>query len=159
MIFRNTALALITICTLTVSAWADVIVNWENGFEVDIPSTWLRQEGGLAGVKLASDDVKLNIEPYSGVTMQHQIERLHEEAKKDHYDFKTERTFTLHEVPAQEMIFYKNGRYKFYYVLMAGSRGFLMTLMSDSTDSEAFLEAQDIVMGFKVLPPDQVQKR
>lgn len=159
MKFRNTLLVFFLACTLLSPSSADVIVNWENGFELELPSTWLRQEGGGEGVKLASDDVKLNIEPFAGVTMKHQIERLHAETKKDGFGFKKERTFTLHEVPAQEMIFYKNGRYKFYYVLMAGARGFLLTLTSDSTDSEAFLEAQDIVMGFRVLPPDQVQQR
>ncbi len=158
MKFRNMIVTLSLSWILIVSAGADILVNWENGFELELPSTWLRQEGGVDGVKLASDDVKLIIEPYAGVTMKHQIERLHTETKRDGFNFKKERTFTLHEVPAQEMIFYKNGRYKFYYVLMAGSRGFLLTLTSDSTDSEAFLEAQDIVMGFRVLPPDQQQR-
>jgi hypothetical protein len=131
---------------------ADTVVNWELGIEVDVPPTWLRHEGGANGLKLASEDVRLDIVPYTGVTQAGQIERLHKETKAAGYQFKTERSYPIHEVPTHEMTFYKDGKYLIYYVLMAGSRGFLLTLRSEGTESPSFLEAQDIINNFRVLP-------
>ena len=97
----------------------------------------------------------MQVEPYSGITLDGQIERLHEITKADGYQFKTERSFVLNQTPAHEMIFFKNGEYKIYYVLMAGTRGFLWTVESESTDSDAFLESQEIIYSFKVQPRDE----
>lgn len=134
------------------AARADTLVNWELGFEIDVPTTWLRQEGGANGLKLASDDVRLDVVPYSGVSLAAEIERLHKQTKADGYQFKSEKSYALHEVPAHEMVFYRDGRYKIYQVLMAGSRGFLLTLTSEGTDSEAFRQAQDVIASFRVKP-------
>lgn len=131
---------------------ADTLVNWELGFEIDVPTSWLRQEGGSNGLKLASEDVRIDIVPYSGVSLSTQIERLHKQTKADGYGFKSEKSYTLHEVPAHEMVFYKDGRYKIYHVLLAGARGFLLTLQSEGTDSQAFREAQDVISSFRVKP-------
>lgn len=131
---------------------ADTLVNWELGFEIDVPTTWLRQEGGANGLKLASEDVKLDIVPFSGLTLTAQIERLHKQTKADGYQFKSERSYALHEVPAHEMVFYKDGEYKIYHVLLAGSRGFLLTLRSQGMDSEAFKESQAAIGSFRVKP-------
>ena len=135
-------------------ACAEPLVNWENGFEINLPATWLRQEGGAKGIKVASDDVRINFEPYFGTTMAEQIERLHKETKANGYQFKNERSYTIHEVPAHEMVFYRDGKYLIYYVLVAGHRGFLITLQSEGTDSVAFREAQDIISDFRVKPRD-----
>jgi hypothetical protein len=140
------------ILLLSSPLWADTLANWELGFEVDVPTVWLRQEGGAAGTRLAYDDVRLDIEPYSGITQSAQIERLHHETKAAGYQFKSEKSFPIHEVPAHEMIFYKDGKYLIYYVLMAGSRGFLLTLRSEGQDSEAFRQAQDVIANFRVMP-------
>ena len=94
----------------------------------------------------------MQVEPFSGITLDNQIVRLHEVTKADGYQFKTERSFVLNQTPAHEMIFFKDGEYKIYYALMAGERGFLWTLESESTDSEAFLESQQILYSFKVIP-------
>jgi hypothetical protein len=158
MSLRNALFCLLFCCLAQGGALADTLVNWENGFEVDVPTTWLRQEGGAAGMKLASDDVRMSIEPYSGITQSAQIERLHKETKEQGYEFKSERSYPIHEVPAHEMIFYKDGRYLIYYVLMAGQRGFLITLQSEGTDSAAFRQAQDVIANFRVTP-SQVPQR
>jgi hypothetical protein len=133
-------------------AQADTLVNWQLGYEVDVPPTWLRQEGGANGTKLSSEDVRLDVVPFSGSSQSSEIARLHKETKAQGYQFKTERSFTVHEVPAHEMIFYRGGRYLIYYVLMSGQRGFLLSLRSDGTDSDAFHEAQDIISNFRVVP-------
>ncbi len=133
-------------------AQADTVVNWQLGYEVDVPATWLRQEGGANGTKLSSEDVRLDVVPFSGTSQAAEIARLHKDTKAQKYEFKTERSFTVHEVPAHEMIFYRDGRYLIYYVLMAGQRGFLLTLRSEGTDSGAFQEAQDIITNFRVTP-------
>lgn len=133
-------------------AQADTLVNWQLGFEVDVPTDWLRQEGGANGTKLSSDDVRLDVVPFSGMSQATEIDRLHRETKAQKYEFKTERSFTIHEVPAHEMIFYRDGRYLIYYVLMSGQRGFLLTLRSEGTDSAAFREAQNIIANFRVTP-------
>lgn len=149
---RGFLLSLCLVLTLSPAAWADTIVNWEIGFEVTVPSSWLRQEGGAAGVKLASGDVKLDITPYSGATLSEKIESLRKESKADRLLFKGERSYVLHEVPAHEMTFYRGGRYLIYHVLMAGQRGFLLTLRSEGTDSSQFREAQDVIASFRVTP-------
>lgn len=131
---------------------AENVVNWEGGFEVDIPDTWLRRDMKEAGLKLNADDVKILVETYSGLSQPAQITRLHEQTKEAGYHFRSERSFPINQVPAHEMIFFKNGKYKIYYVLMAGQRGFLWTVESESTDSEAFLEGQDILYSFRVQP-------
>lgn len=131
-------------------AQTETVVNWEGGFEVDVPDQWLRRDLGVDGLKLASERVRMHVEPYSGITLEGQIERLHELTKAEGYQFKTERSFVLNQTPAHEMIFFKDGEYKIYYVLMAGLRGFLWTVESDSTDSPAFLESQEIIYSFKV---------
>ncbi len=132
---------------------AETLVNWELGFEVDVPDTWLRRELGEQGLKLNADEVRMQVEPYSGITQDEQIKRLHKLTKEDEkYEFKSEKSFTINQVPAHEMIFFKDGEYKIYYVLMAGQRGFLWTIYSDSTDSEAFLEGQDVLASFRVVP-------
>ena len=143
---------LLLVLLLTALAPAEVVTNWENGFEVDIPHEWLRRDLGAEGLKLSQDRVRMQVEPYSGITLEGQIERLHQVTKADGYQFKTERSFVLNQTPAHEMIFFKNGEYKIYYVLMAGTRGFLWTVESESTDSEAFLEGQEIIYSFKVQP-------
>jgi hypothetical protein len=131
---------------------ADTLTNWELGFEIDVPTPWLRNEAGLEGLKLASDDVRLDIVPYSGLSQAAQIERLHKDTKTQGYQFKSEKSYPIHEVPAHEMVFYKDGQYLIYYVLMSGSRGFLITLRSQGQDSQAFRESQDIIPTFRVLP-------
>jgi hypothetical protein len=145
-------LALFILLCTALAATAETVVNWENGFEVDLPQTWLRADLKEDGLKLNSEDVSIAIEPYSGLTQDAQIERLHKMAKEDGYHFKSERSLTINQVPAHEMIFHKDGRYKIYYVLMAGSRGFLWTIRSSATDSEAFLEGQDILSSFRINP-------
>lgn len=132
---------------------AETLVNWELGFEVDVPDTWLRRELGEQGLKLSADEVRMQVEPYSGISQDEQIKRLHELTKEEEeYEFKSEKSFTVNQVPAHEMIFFKNGEYKIYYVLMAGQRGFLWTIYSKSTDSDAFLEGQDVLASFRVMP-------
>lgn len=133
-------------------AAADTLTNWELGFEIEVPTTWLRNEGGANGLKLASEDVRIDITPYSGLTQSAQIERLHKSTKADGYEFKSERSYPIHEVPAHEMVFYRGGRYLIYYVLMAGSRGFLITLRSEGQDSGAFRESQSVIPSFRVMP-------
>jgi hypothetical protein len=145
----TTLLTLALLCSL---ASAEVVVNWEGGFEVDLPNSWLRRDLGADGLMLSSDRVRMQVEPYSGITLEGQIDRLHQLTKADRYEFKTERSFVLNQTPAHEMIFFKNGEYKIYYVVMAGVRGFLWTVESESTDSPAFLESQQIIYSFKVQP-------
>lgn len=134
------------------AAWADTITNWELGFTVEVPTTWLRYEGGKGGLKLASEDVRLEVTPFGGVTLTTQIETLRQQAKAAGYQFKEEKSYPIMEVPAHEMVFYKDGKYLLYYVLLSGQRGFLVTLRSDGTDTPAFLEAQDVVSNFRVTP-------
>lgn len=131
---------------------AETLVNWENGFEVEVPATWLRNEGKQAGLKLNSEDVRIKIEPYSGVDQAGQIERLHKMYKAKEYEFKAERDLVIHEVPTHEMVFFKDGKYRIFYVMMSGDRGFLWTVDSESTDSEAFEEGQGILESFRVTP-------
>ncbi len=149
---RRTLLTCLITLLLASSSFADTITNWEVGFEVSIPSSWLRQEGGAAGVKLASGDVKLDITPFTGSTLAEKIARIHKERKPEGYEFKGERSYALNEVPAHEMTFYRDGKYLIYHVLMAGDRGILLTLRSVGTDSEDFHQAQDVISGFRVLP-------
>ncbi len=149
---RGFLLSLCLVLTFSPAALADTIVNWEVGFEVTVPSSWLRQEGGATGVKLASGDVQLDITPYSGASLSEKIESLRKENKGDRQLFKGERSYTLHEVPAHEMTFYRNGKYRIYHVLMAGQRGILLTLRSEGTDSPQFREAQDVISSFRVTP-------
>ena len=67
---------------------AETLVNWELGFEVDVPDTWLRRELGEQGLKLNADEVRMQVEPYSGITQDEQIKRLHKLTKEDEkYDF------------------------------------------------------------------------
>ncbi len=149
---RRTVLASLLAIILTATSNADTITNWEVGFEVTVPSTWLRQEGGASGLKLASGDVKLDITPFNGTSLSEKIARMHKDTKADGYQFKTERSYTLHEVPAHEMTFYRDGKYLIYNVLMAGDRGILLTLRSEGTDSDDFRQAQDVLAGFRVIP-------
>lgn len=149
---RRTWLLLLLAAWLSAPGKADTVVNWENGFEVQVPTIWLRWEGGAAGMKLALDDVQLEIVPFAGITQAAQIERLHRQSKESGYQFKTERSLVIQEVPGHEMIYFRQGKYLIYYVLMAGQRGFLLTLRSESTDSPAFLEAQEMITRFRVLP-------
>ncbi len=149
---RGLLLSLCLTLFLSLSSSADTIVNWEVGFEVTVPSTWLRQEGGASGVKLASGDVQLDIKPYTGVSLSEKIESLRKECKADRYLFKGERSYSLNEVPAHEMTFYRNGRYLIYHVLMAGQRGILLSLRSEGTESSHFREAQDVIGTFRVTP-------
>ena len=143
---------LVLLVLLSGLAWADTLVNWEIGFEVDVPTTWLRQDGGASGLKLASEDVRLSVEPYFGVTQATQIERLRQQSKAAGYEFKNEKSYPIHEVPAHQMVFYKSGKYLIYYVLISGSRGILLTLNSEGTDSPSFQQAQDIISDFRVMP-------
>lgn len=133
-------------------ARADTLTNWDLGFEVEVPTTWLRQEGGLNGIKLASEDVRVDIAPFSDLSQSAKIERLHKDTKAGGYEFKSEKSYPIHEVPAHEMVFYKGGQYLIYYVLMSGSRGFLITLRSEGQDSDAFREAQSVIPSFRVMP-------
>lgn len=145
---------LLTVCALLMSApaTAETVVNWENGFELEVPETWLRHDGKASGIKLNSEDVKIHIEPYSGVTQGGQIERLHKMYKGQDYEFKAERDFSINEVPTHEMVFYKDGKYKIFYVMMSGDRGFLWTVDSLSTDSDAFIQGQAVLSSFRVTP-------
>lgn len=145
----KTLMFLLGLC-LTVQA--EVVTNWEGGFEVDIPDYWLRADLGSDGLMLNSDEVKMQVEPYSGITLDNQVERLRELAKEEKYRFRSERSFALNQTPAHELIYSRKGKYIIYYVLMAGDRGFLWTVTSDTTDSEAFLEGQQIIESFNVLP-------
>lgn len=131
---------------------AEVLVNWEGGFEVEVPDFWLRRDLQDQGLKLNADDVHMQVETYSGLSQMAQVARLHQETKDAGYHFRSERSFPINQVPAHEMIFFKDGAYKIYYVLMAGQRGFLWTVTSPSTDSEAFMEGQDIIYSFQVKP-------
>lgn len=131
---------------------AEVVANWECGFQVEIPDTWLKRDLRERGVRFASDEVKVDIEPFSGITLPNQVARLQKERKAEGYEFKSEKHFSLNDVPCHEMIFYKNGRYTIYYVLMAAQRGFLWTVQSDSTDSTAFLESQAMLATFIITP-------
>lgn len=149
---RYTLLSILLVLLLGAVAQADMLVNWELGFEVDVPSSWLRQEGGASGLKLASDDVKITIEPYAGLTLAAEIERLRQQTKQDGYEFKNEKSYPIHEVPAHEMVFYKDGKYLIFYVLLSGSRGFLISLQSEGTESTAFGEAQTVIANFRVTP-------
>lgn len=142
----------ILVALLALPLLADTLVNWENGFEVEVPSTWLRHEGKQAGLKLNSEDVKIKIEPYIGVSQAGQIERLHKMYKAQDYEFKAERDLAINEVPTHEMVFFKDGKYKIFYVMMSGDRGFLWTIDSDSTDSDSFKEGQGILESFRVTP-------
>ena len=152
MRFPQALTCTLLVLTLSLCCLGEVIANWECGFEVDVPDTWLRRDMKEAGLKLSSDEVRMQVEPFSGISYDGQVQRLHKETKAEGYQFKTERSYTLNQVPAHEMIFFKDGNYKIYYVLMAGQRGFLWTVLSESTDSEAFLEGQDIISSFLVTP-------
>lgn len=152
MAMRNWTITLILVSLLALPSLGETLVNWENGFEVEVPTEWLRYEGKADGIKLNSDDVKIKIEPYSGVTRAGQIERLHNMYKAQDYEFKAERDFAINEVPTHEMVFYKDGKYKIFYVMESGDRGFLWTIDSLSTDSKAFKEGQIILESFKVTP-------
>lgn len=136
----------------TLPVQAETLANWELGFEVDVPDYWLRRDMKENGLKLNSDEVRMQVEPFTGMSQQEQIEQLHQSTKAEEFEFKSERSFTINQVPAHEMIFFKNGKYRIYYVLMAGQRGFLWTIYSESTDSEAFLEGQDVMASFRVKP-------
>lgn len=149
---RRTIFSLLLSLCLLISAQADTLTNWELGFEVTVPSTWLRWEGGIEGVKFASGDVKLDVTPFTAGSLKQKVSELHAQSKADRYQFKTERSYTLHEVPAHEMTFYRDGRYLIYNVLMAGDRGLLLTLRSVGTDSDDFRQAQDVLANFRVLP-------
>ena len=46
---------------LTALAPAEVVTNWENGFEVDIPNEWLRRDLGSEGLKLSQDRVRMQV--------------------------------------------------------------------------------------------------
>lgn len=144
------------LCLTAVAAWAepktDTITNWELGFAVDIPTTWLRYEGKHDGAKFASEDIRLDVSPFTGMTQSQQIEALRKQAKQDRYEFKEEKSYPIMQVPAHEMVFYRNGKYLIYYVLMSGQRGFILTLRSDGTDTPAFLEAQSVIANFRVMP-------
>ena len=131
---------------------AETLVNWELGFEVDVPDYWLRVNMKESGLKLNSDVGRMQVEPYGGMTQQELVAELHQRTKEEGFEFKTERSYAINQVPAHEMIFYKGGKYRIYYVLMAGQRGFLWTVLSESTDSEAFLEGQDVLASFRVTP-------
>lgn len=133
-------------------AQAEVVANWECGFQVEIPDTWLKRDLRDHGVRFASDEVKVDIEPFRGMTLPNQVSRLQRDRKSEGYQFKSEKQFTINEVPCHEMIFYKSGRYRIYYVLVAAERGFLWTITSDSTDSPAFLESQDMLSTFIITP-------
>lgn len=137
---------------LTLSAQAEFLVNWELGVEMYVPDHWLRRDLKEQGVKLSSDQVRMEVVPFYGVTQQAQIQRLHKLTKEEGFQFKSERSFPLNQVPAHEMVFFKDGEYKIFYVLQAGQRGFLWTVHSRSTDSEAFLEGQEILNTFVVKP-------
>ena len=71
-------IVLLLVVLLTAPAPAEMVTNWENGFEVDIPHEWLRRDLGADGLKLSQDRVRMQVEPYSGITLEGQIERLHE---------------------------------------------------------------------------------
>lgn len=142
----------IVMLSLTLGCLGETLVNWENGFEVEVPDVWLRRDMKAAGLKLSSDEVRMQVEPYFGITHNSQIQRLHDLTKKDGWRFKSEQDLSINGVPAHEMIFFKDGDYKIYYVVMAGERGFLWTVYSESTDSPAFLEGQDIISSFTIKP-------
>lgn len=143
----------VLLLVLTCWAQAELLVNWECGFEVQIPDTWLRRDLKEQGLKLSSDDVRIDIEPYVGITYANQIQRLHKLTKEEqHMEFKSERDLQIHGVDCHEMIFYRNERYKIYYVFAAGQGGFLWTILSDSTDSPAFMESQGILDSFVITP-------
>jgi len=149
---REFSKIVVLLLLLTLGAQSETIVNWANGFEVDVPDTWLRRNMEQAGLKLSSDEVRMQVEPYSGITQDAQIKRLHKETKEQGYQFKSEKSLTINQVPAHEMIFFKDGHYRIFYVLMAGQSGFLWTIESESTDSEAFLQGQDILASFRIKP-------
>lgn len=149
---RRTLFSILLSLCLLVSAQAETLTNWELGFEVSVPSTWLRWEGGVEGVKFASGDVKLDVTPFIAGSLAEKITQLHTDTKADGYQFKSEHSYALHKVPAHEMTFYRKGRYLIYTVVMAGDRGLLLTLRSVGTDSDDFRQAQDVLANFRVLP-------
>ncbi len=146
-------LSLLILCLVTVSAVkAETLVNWDLGYEIEVPNHWLRADLGPDGTQLSYDDVKISIEPFSGITMQGQIERVHQFDKEEGWGFRSEKSFTINEVPAHEIIYERGGKYRVSYVLLSGQRGFLWTFTSEGTDSEAFMEGQKILYGFVVMP-------
>ena len=145
------AMALV-LSTFTGHCSAETVSNLECGFEVDLPDHWLLRDLGPEGLLLSSEEVRQQVEPYSGITLDNQIQRLHQLTKEDGYQFKQEQSYMLNGNSAHEMIFFKNGKYKIYYVVKSGDeQGFLWTVQSESTDSDAFLEGQSVIDSFRVL--------
>lgn len=145
-------IAYLLACTLFCSA--ETIFNQDCGFEVDLPDHWLYRDLGPGGLLLNSEEVRQQVEPYTGITLNNQIQRLHELTKQDGYQFKDEHSYMLNGYSAHEMVFFRKGKYKIYYVVGSGEDyGFLWTVQSDSTDSEAFLEGQSVIDSFRVLGP------
>ncbi len=136
---------------VSLSAQNESVINWEGGFKLDVPDTWLRRNLRTKGLKLNSDDVQVSIETYTGITQSAQTERLRKEAESQGYAFKSERAFPINQVPTRELVLQKNGIFRIYYILMAGQRGFLWTVTSPSTDSEAFLEGKKMLSTFRVI--------
>lgn len=132
----------------------------ELGFSVDLPIDWLtNSRSHQYGLKMAKDEVWIRVDPYQGITRVDQIERVRSLEKMLGSEFKEEWDITVHQMPAHYMNFYQDGKYRIYYVF----DGYLWRINSRSTDSPAFLQAQEILMSFEVdAPPrggDQPHRR
>ena len=136
---------------IATQAGAEQLVNQDAGFSITIPSTWLRWEGGIAGTKVASERVRMKVEPYRGVSQAQLAERLIRQAKEQRYEIRSQKSTTVNYIPTQEIITIKDRIYKIYYVLIAGDKGYLWTIESPDTDSPAYLEGQGILSSFTVL--------
>lgn len=132
-------------------ALAEQLINNEAGYLVTIPSTWLRWEGGIQGTKLASERVRMKVEPYRGISQAQQAERLIKLSKEQRYEIRSQKQTTVNFIPTIEIITMKDREYRIFYVLIAGDQGFLWTIDSPDTDSAPYMEGQGILSSFTVL--------
>lgn len=153
MLIRILKLFLILTIALPLCASAEPVTNWENGFEVDVPDNWLRRDMREQGLKLASEEVRMDIEPFIGMSMDEKIRMLHMLTKQDGHRFKNEHSFALNGLPAHEMVFQTRGKCAkvlIYYVIMDEDQGFLITQWSEDTVSQAFKDGQTIINSFQL---------
>ena len=132
---------------------AEILTNFEGGFEVDVPDTWLYRDMRRDGIGLNSGEVHMTLQPYSDSSLLEKIKILHSVTKDEGYKLRSEQSFSFFGVPAHEIIFRRKKRnYRIYYVLKDRDRGFLWTIDSQSTDSREFLEAQQIISSLRIKP-------
>ncbi|MCA9793272.1 MAG: hypothetical protein KC910_15790 [Candidatus Eremiobacteraeota bacterium] len=142
--------ALVLVVLLLLPGLAQERMTDKSGFSLMVPEHWLHTRSDDRGLELARDDVHIQIVGFRGTTLEDEVKRLRALEREQESEFKEEKTVTVNEVPCHWMIFFQDDEYRIYYALLAGQRGFLWTVTSRSTDSKAFLEAQQMLESFRV---------